>query len=123
MFLLLWSGADGARADTQLSRFRTIDEPLVSERVIEQGEYGTDGDREAVRRTDRRFGGGLHLPLENDAWNVPKNLLGGAEFRIQSRIGRYTVVAITYRYRENAGDLSMDDVNQDRVALEFFYRR
>ncbi len=61
--------------------------------------------------------------LENDAWNVPKNLLGGAEFRIQSRIGRYTVVAITYRYRENAGDLSMDDVNQDRVALEFFYRR
>ena len=42
--------------------------------------------------------------LENDAWNVRKNLFGGAEFRIQSRIGRHTVVAITYRYWDNAGD-------------------
>ncbi|MCH8891166.1 MAG: ABC transporter ATP-binding protein [Myxococcales bacterium] len=61
--------------------------------------------------------------LENDAWAIPKNLFGGAEFRIQSRIGRHTVVAITYRYWENAGDFSIDDFNQDRVALEFFYRR
>ena len=71
--------------------------------------------------------------LENDAWNVRTNLFGGAEFRIQSRIGRHTVVAITYRYWDNAGDfwywdrtestMLMDDFNQDRVALEFFYRR
>jgi hypothetical protein len=61
--------------------------------------------------------------LENEAWNIPKNLFGGAEFRIQSRIGRHTVVAITYRYWDNAGDFSVDDFNQDRVALEFFYRR
>jgi hypothetical protein len=61
--------------------------------------------------------------LENDAWGVPKNLFGGAEFRIQSRIGRHTVVAITYRYWENAGDYAKDDFDQDRVALEFFYRR
>ena len=61
--------------------------------------------------------------LENDAWDIPKNLFGGAEFRIQSRIGRHTVVAVTYRYWDNAGDLSMDDFSQDRVALEFFYRR
>jgi muconolactone delta-isomerase len=61
--------------------------------------------------------------LENDAWNVPKNLFGGAEFRIQSRVGRHTVVAITYRYWDNAGDFEMDDFNQDRVAIEFFYRR
>jgi hypothetical protein len=71
--------------------------------------------------------------LENDAWNVPKNLFGGAELRIQSRIGRHTVVAITYRYWDNAGDfwywdnarssMLTDDFNQDRVALEFFYRR
>jgi hypothetical protein len=61
--------------------------------------------------------------LENDAWNVPKNLFGGAEFRIQSRIGRHTVVAITYRYWDNAGDFSNDDFNQNRVALELFYRR
>ena len=71
--------------------------------------------------------------LENDAWNVRTNLFGGAEFRIQSRIGRHTVVAITYRYWENAGDfwywdrtgstMLMDDFNQNRVALEFFYRR
>ncbi len=61
--------------------------------------------------------------LENDAWNVPKNLFGGAEFRIQSRIGRHALVAITYRYWDNAGDFSMDDFNQNRVALELFYRR
>jgi hypothetical protein len=71
--------------------------------------------------------------LENDAWNVRKNLFGGAEFRIQSRIGRHTVVAITYRYWENAGDfwywdrnrdrMLTDDFDQDRVAIEFFYRR
>jgi len=71
--------------------------------------------------------------LENDAWNVRKNLFGGAEFRIQSRIGRHTVVAITYRYWDNAGDfwywdnnrstMLTDDFSQDRVTLEFFYRR
>jgi hypothetical protein len=71
--------------------------------------------------------------LENDAWNVRKNLFGGAEIRIQSRIGRHTVVAITYRYWENAGDfwywdrnrarMLTDDFDQDRVAIEFFYRR
>jgi hypothetical protein len=61
--------------------------------------------------------------LENEAWNVPKNLFGGAEFRIQSRVGRHTMVAITYRYWENAGDFPMDDFNQNRVALEIFYRR
>jgi hypothetical protein len=42
MLLVLWSGADGARADTQLSRFRSVDEPLVSERVIEQGEWASE---------------------------------------------------------------------------------
>ena len=61
--------------------------------------------------------------LENEAWNIPKNLFGGAEFRVQSRIGRHTVVAVTYRYWDNAGDFSMDDFDQNRVALEFFYRR
>ncbi len=61
--------------------------------------------------------------LENDAWNVPKNLFGGAEFRIQSRIGRHALVAITYRYWDNAGDFPMDDFTQNRVALELFYRR
>ncbi len=61
--------------------------------------------------------------LENDAWSLSKNLFGGAEFRIQSRIGRHTKVALTYRYWENAGNFSMDDFDQNRVALEFFYRR
>ncbi len=61
--------------------------------------------------------------LENEASNAPENLFGGAEIRIQSRIGRHTVVAVTYRYWDNAGDYAADDFNQDRVALEFFYRR
>jgi len=61
--------------------------------------------------------------LENNAWNLSKNLFGGAEFRIQSRIGRHTSVALTYRYWDNAGNFSMDDFDQNRVALEFFYRR
>jgi hypothetical protein len=42
MLLFAWSGADAARADTQLSRFRAVDEPLVSERVIEQGEWASE---------------------------------------------------------------------------------
>ncbi len=33
---------DGARADTKPSRFRAVDEPLVSERVIEQGEWASE---------------------------------------------------------------------------------
>ncbi|HXV36384.1 MAG TPA: outer membrane beta-barrel protein [Myxococcota bacterium] len=61
--------------------------------------------------------------LENDAWNLPHNLFGGAEVRVQSRVGRHTTVAFTYRYWDNAGNYALDDFNQDRVAIEFFYRR
>ena len=35
-------GVDGARADTELSPFRAVDEPLVSERVIEQEEWASE---------------------------------------------------------------------------------
>ena len=42
MLFIVWSGVDAARADTQLSRFRAVDEPLVSERVIEQGEWASE---------------------------------------------------------------------------------
>jgi hypothetical protein len=42
MLLIPWSGEGGARADSQLSRFRTVDEPLVSERVIEHGEWASE---------------------------------------------------------------------------------
>jgi len=42
MLLFSWGLVDGARADTQLSRFRAVDEPLVSERVIEQGEWASE---------------------------------------------------------------------------------
>jgi len=42
MLVMACLGADGARADTKLSRFRAVDEPLVSERVIEQGEWASE---------------------------------------------------------------------------------
>jgi hypothetical protein len=42
MFAITCLGVDGARADTELSRFRAVDEPLVSERVIEQGEWASE---------------------------------------------------------------------------------
>lgn len=42
MLLIAWTGMDGARAGTELSRFRAVDEPLVSERVIEQGEWASE---------------------------------------------------------------------------------
>ena len=42
MFAIACLGVDGARADTELSRFRAVDEPLVSERVIEQGEWASE---------------------------------------------------------------------------------
>jgi hypothetical protein len=34
--------AETARGEAQLSRFRMVDEPLVSERVIEQGEWASE---------------------------------------------------------------------------------
>jgi len=42
LLLICWMGVDGARADSALSRFRSVDEPLVSERVIEQGEWAAE---------------------------------------------------------------------------------
>ncbi len=42
LLFISWMGVDGARADTELSRFRAVDEPLVSERVIEQGEWASE---------------------------------------------------------------------------------
>jgi hypothetical protein len=42
MLLMPWLGVDGARAGAELSRFRAADEPLVSERVIEQGEWASE---------------------------------------------------------------------------------
>jgi hypothetical protein len=61
--------------------------------------------------------------LENDAWNTDHNFFGGAEFRLRGRIARHTELALTYRYWRNAGDLESDDFKQNRVAIEFFYRR
>jgi hypothetical protein len=42
VLLIAWIGADGARAETEMPRFRAVDEPLVSERVIEQGEWASE---------------------------------------------------------------------------------
>jgi hypothetical protein len=61
--------------------------------------------------------------FENDAWDLPENLFGGAELRAEYGIARRTRVALTYRYWENEGDLSFDDFHQNRVALELSYRR
>jgi len=61
--------------------------------------------------------------LENNPWNLPTNFFWGAEFRIEARVARHSVVAATYRHWDNAGNFSLDDFNQDRVAIEIFYRR
>jgi hypothetical protein len=61
--------------------------------------------------------------LENDAWDTDHNLFGGAEFRLRGRVARHTELALTYRYWRNAGKLSFDDFEQNRVAIELFYRR
>jgi hypothetical protein len=61
--------------------------------------------------------------LENNAWNLPTNFFWGAEFRIEARVARHTTVAATYRHWDNAGNFSLDNFDQDRVALEIFYRR
>jgi hypothetical protein len=41
-FLFLGMGVEDGRADTTLERFRIADEPRVSERVIEQGEWASE---------------------------------------------------------------------------------
>ncbi len=41
-FLFLGMGVEDGRADTPLERFRIADEPRVSERVIEQGEWASE---------------------------------------------------------------------------------
>jgi hypothetical protein len=61
--------------------------------------------------------------LENDAWDTEHNFFAGAEFRLRGRIARHTELSVTYRYWRNAGDLSYDDFEQNRVAIEFYYRR
>ena len=61
--------------------------------------------------------------LENDAWGTDHNFFGGAEFRLRGRIARHTELSLTYRYWQNAGDLSFDDFKQNRVAIELHYRR
>jgi hypothetical protein len=61
--------------------------------------------------------------LENDAWDTEHNFFAGAEFRLRGRIARHTELALTYRHWRNAGDLSFDDFEQNRVAIELYYRR
>jgi len=66
---------------------------------------------------------GFASGLENDAWDTDDNFFAGAEFRLRGRIAPHTDLALTYRYWRNAGDLSFDDFEQNRVAIELFYRR
>ena len=62
--------------------------------------------------------------LENEAWsNIPKNLFGGAEFRFRAESGDIRSSRPPTGTWDNAGNFSTDDFDQDRVALEFFYRR
>ena len=61
--------------------------------------------------------------LENDAWGTAENLFGGGEVRLRGQIARYTQLSLTYRHWVNGGDYSVDDFNQDRVALEITFRR
>lgn len=61
--------------------------------------------------------------LENDAWGTDENLFGGAEVRVRRQVARHADVSLTYRYWDNGGDYSFDDFSQNRVALEFWYRR
>lgn len=90
MLLLLWSGADGARADTELSRFRTVDEPLVSERVIEQGEWaselafalGISGALPAEPSAEEVFGLLCPERAERDTESGGRRVPIGAPFRV-----------------------------------------
>jgi hypothetical protein len=61
--------------------------------------------------------------LENDAWGTDENLFGGAEVRVHRQVARHAEISLTYRYWDNGGDYSFDDFSQNRVALEFWYRR
>ncbi|MCH8890825.1 MAG: hypothetical protein IH827_07095, partial [Myxococcales bacterium] len=119
MLLLAWSGADGARADTQLPRFRTVDEPLVSERVIEQGEWaselafalGISGALRADPSAEDVFGllcperaerepesGGRRAPIGapfREAFDLPAARLPGESVRVVANLPATALYALT----------------------------
>ena len=61
--------------------------------------------------------------LENDSWDADQNLYGGAEIELRRKLSRSTQLSLSYRYWQNGGDYELDDFQQNRVALEFTYRR
>ena len=61
--------------------------------------------------------------LENDSWDADQNLYGGAEIELRRKLSRSMQLSLSYRYWQNGGDYELDDFQQNRVALEFTYRR
>jgi hypothetical protein len=61
--------------------------------------------------------------FDDAAWDRGGNLFGGVEVAIHRQLSRRAQVKLTYRHWRNGGDYDFDDFRQNRLALEFSYRR
>lgn len=79
---------------------------------------------------EKRFGtrtlwsaGGFLSRFENKSWDHPVNLFGGFEASVRRQMTRRAQLKLAYRYWINGGDCAFDDFRQNRIVVEFLYRR
>jgi hypothetical protein len=98
------------------NRFRSN---LVGNEVFEAtGEIGIK--KELAEHTDASVD--LFLSRFEDVGAAP-DVYGGVEVEVGRNLAAQTRLALAYRYWQNAGDASSDDMTQNAVFLRFTYRR
>lgn len=74
---------------------------------------------------DRRTAASLVVflsQLESDSASPSGNLFGGGELKLRRQLTRRFQASVSYRYWENAGSFSLDDLTQNRLMLSLTYR-
>ncbi|MGH0030391.1 MAG: hypothetical protein ACQGVC_11420, partial [Myxococcota bacterium] len=66
---------------------------------------------------------GFRAQLESDSTSPSYNLFGGAEAKVRRALSRNFQASLAYRFWENAGSFSGDNMNQNRLMLTLTYRR
>lgn len=66
---------------------------------------------------------GFLTRYQDEGWDRGRNDLGGAEARLVRQLTQHGQMALAYRYWRNAGPFETDDFRQNRVVLEFTWRR
>jgi hypothetical protein len=61
--------------------------------------------------------------FEDEALDRDQSLYGGAEIELRRDLSRHSALSLTYRYWRSDGDDAGDDFRQNRIVLQFTYRR